>query len=78
MAAAEVAWKATASAKKAGKQRAEGPAEDEGASKRKKIQEDGEEDMDKVAWVACCKCASTLISLIAFSPTVSVDAITNR
>ena len=54
-AVAEAARKAAASVKKAGKQQVEGPAEDEGASK-KKMQEEDEEDMDKVAWVACCKC----------------------
>ena len=57
-AVAEAAWKAMASVKKAGKRRAEGPAEDKGASKKKKMQEDGEEDMDEVAQVACCKCVS--------------------
>ena len=56
MAAVEAAWKAAASAKKAGKRRAEGPAEEEGASKKTKTQEEGDEDMDKVAWVACHKC----------------------
>ena len=55
-AVAEVVWKAVASAKKVGKWQAEGPAEDKGASKRKKMQEEGEDDMDKVAWVACRKC----------------------
>ena len=57
-AAVEVAWKAVASVKKVGKRRAEGPAEDEGASKWKNAQEEGDEDMDKVAQVACRKCAS--------------------
>ena len=66
-AVAEVAWKATASTKKAGKWWAEGPAEDEGTSKRKKMQEDGEKDMDKVAQVACCKCASILIFYCSFT-----------
>ena len=47
-----------ASAKKVGKQRAEGPAEDEGASKKKKTQEEDDKDMDEVAWVACHKCIS--------------------
>ena len=56
-AAVEAARKAVASAKKVGKRQAEGPAEDEGASKRKKTQEEGDEDMDEVAWVACRKCA---------------------
>ena len=36
----------------------EGPVEDEGASKWKKMQEKDEENMDEVAWVACHKCAS--------------------
>ena len=54
--AAEAARKAAASAKKVGKRRAEGPAEDKGASKKTKTQEEGDEDMDEVAWVACCKC----------------------
>ena len=56
MAAAEVAQKAVGSAKKAGKWRAEGPGEDEGASKKTKMQEEGDEDMDEVAWVVCRKC----------------------
>ena len=60
-AAAEVARKAMASAKKVGKRQAEGPAENEGASKKKKTQEE-EEDMDEVAWVVCCKCIFFLIS----------------
>ena len=77
-AVAEAAWKAAASAKKAGKWKAEGPAEDEGASKRKKAQEEGNEDMDEVAWVACRKCAFFLIFFIAFPLTISVDAITNK
>ena len=78
MAVVEAVWKAMASTKKAGKQQVEGPLEDEGASKRKKTQEDGEEDMDEVAWVAYCKCMSFLIFFIAFSLTISVDAITNK
>ena len=41
-----------------GKQQAEGPVEDEGASKKTKTQEEGDEDMDKVARVACRKCMS--------------------
>ena len=44
MAAVEAVQKAAASMKKAEKWRAEGPVEDEGASKKKKMQEDGEED----------------------------------
>ena len=52
----EVGQKAVASMKKVGKQQAEGPVEDKGASKRKKMQEDGEDNMDEVAWVVCCKC----------------------
>ena len=53
--AGEVAQKATASTKKAGKWRAEGPVEDEGASKKKT--QEGNEDMDEVAQVVCHKCA---------------------
>ena len=75
---AEAARKAVASMKKAGKQRAGGPVEDEGASKRKKTQEEGDEDMDEVAWVACHKCAFFLISFIAISLMISIDAITNK
>ena len=45
---AEAARKAAASTKKVGKRRAEGPAEDEGASKKTKMQEEGDEDMDEV------------------------------
>ena len=56
-AAAEAAQKAMASVKKAGKRQAEGPVEDEGASKRKKTQEQGNEDMDEVARMVCRKCA---------------------
>ena len=56
-AAVEVARKPVASAKKAGKRRAEGPVEDEGASKKTRTQEEGDEDMDEVAWVACRKYA---------------------
>ena len=74
---AEAAQKAAASAK-VGKRQAKGPTEDEGASKKKKMQEDGEEELDEVAWVACCKCTLILIFLIAFLLTVSVDAITNK
>ena len=55
-AAAEAARKAAASARKAEKRRAEGPAEDEGASKKTRTQEEGNEDMDEVARVACRKC----------------------
>ena len=55
----EVAWKAAASAKKVGKRRVEGPAEDEGASKKTRTQEEGDEDMDEVAQVACRKCVFT-------------------
>ena len=73
----EVAWKAAASVKKAGKRRAEGPVKDEGASKKKKTQEE-DKDMDEVAQVACHKCAFLLISFIAISLTISVDAITNK
>ena len=40
----------------------EGPAEDKGASKKKKMQEQGNEDMDEVAQVACRKCVFFLIS----------------
>ena len=75
---AEVAQKAMASQKKAGKWRAEGPAEDEGASKKKKMQEEEDEYMDEVARVACHKCVFLLIFFIAFSLTISIDAITNR
>ena len=78
MVVAEVVQKATASMKKAGKQQAEGPAEDKGASKKKKMQEDGEEDMDEVAQVVCRKCVSVLIFFIAFSLMISIDAITNK
>ena len=58
-AVAEAARKAAASAKKAGKRRAEGPAEDEGASKTTKTQAEGNEAMDEVARVACRKCVFT-------------------
>ena len=76
-AVAEAAWKATASAKKAGKRQAEGPAEDEGASK-KKMQEEGDKDMDELARVACHKCTFFLTFFIAFSLTIFIDAITNK
>ena len=77
VAAVEVAQKAMASVKKAGKQRAVGPAEDEGDSKKKKTQKENDKDMDEVAQVACHKCIFFNISFIAFSLTISVDAITN-
>ena len=54
----EAARKAAASMKKARKWGAEGPVEDEGPSKKKKTQEEGKNDMDKVAWVVCHKCIS--------------------
>ena len=69
--------KAVASAKKVEKRRVEGPAEDEGSSKKKKTQEDGEEDMDEVAQVVCRKCVS-YIFFIASLLTISIDAITNK
>ena len=57
LAKAKKAEEAIAAAAEAAQKAAEGPAEDEGASKRKKVQEEGDEDMDEVAQVVCCKCA---------------------
>ena len=53
-----------ASMKKVGKWRAEGPVEDKGASKKKKMQEEGDEDMTR--WHGWCAASAFSFNLLYY------------